>query len=415
MNKLQKIFESVIEETFSVKKLGVELIEKKFKQLGITLNQKQLKALASKLENNPEDEIHINVEDDQLLDSTLDLSATNTGNISIELDNIDDLERRVDSFIKDMPELISDIASKISDSFLEIIESNADESLIEFHKYYEEFEGHIKEVWAPALRLLEIFLCITLEFVQDYDEGIEKTTKEDDVVYYVLSRLQARACQIGREVITLLKSGYADGAHARWRTLHEIAVISSFISKHGQEVAERYLNHEIIDTYKAATQYQQYCKALGAEPLSKRELNGIKAEYTSTVKNYGSSFENNYGWATVASDKANPKFTDIERNVGLSHMRPYYKTASYNIHADPKSVFFKLGLLEDSEILLAGPSEIGLASPAHTTAISLLQVTTTFLTYKPNLDSIVACNMLLKLEHEIGESFWQIQSDLESQ
>ena len=42
----------------------------------------------------------------------------------------------------------------------------------------------------------------------------------------VQTRLHARACQIAREVLTLLYAGFAEGAMARWRALHELAVLS---------------------------------------------------------------------------------------------------------------------------------------------------------------------------------------------
>jgi hypothetical protein len=35
--------------------------------------------------------------------------------------------------------------------------------------------------------------------------------------------------QIFNEILVLLKSGYADGANSRWRSLHELAVISFFL------------------------------------------------------------------------------------------------------------------------------------------------------------------------------------------
>lgn len=81
--------------------------------------------------------------------------------------------------------------------------------------------------------------------------------------------------------------------------------------------------------------------------------------------------------------------------------------ASHNVHANPKGVLFKLGLQGcTDDILLAGPSNAGLADPGHLTAISLTQVTTTLLTTRPNLDRLVASRILLKLTDEIGETFW---------
>ena len=44
---------------------------------------------------------------------------------------------------------------------------------------------------------------------------------------------------MSRAILALLRSGFADDAHARWRSLHELAVVSGFISEYGEDVAEK--------------------------------------------------------------------------------------------------------------------------------------------------------------------------------
>jgi hypothetical protein len=41
---------------------------------------------------------------------------------------------------------------------------------------------------------------------------------------------------------------------------------------------------------------------------------------------------------------------------------------------NPEGVFFKLGLIGESEVLLAGPSNAGLTDPGHASALSLMQI-----------------------------------------
>jgi hypothetical protein len=120
---------------------------------------------------------------------------------------------------------------------------------------------------------------------------------------------------------------------------------------------------------------------------------------------FGDPYGEEYGWAAETLGLRTPKFIDIERNAGLGHLRPYYKLASHNVHANPKGVFFKLGLLPDQQMLLAGPSDLGLADPGHGTALSLSQITITLLTMKPNIDRLVICQILARLEDEVGEAF----------
>jgi hypothetical protein len=108
---------------------------------------------------------------------------------------------------------------------------------------------------------------------------------------------------------------------------------------------------------------------------------------------------------------------DIEADVGLDYMRPYYKMASNNVHANPQGILFKLGLIpEIGDILLTGPSNLGLTDPGHCTAISLLQITTNLLTTaEPNMDRIVILQILSALTNEIGEAFYKADQILKEE
>jgi len=108
------------------------------------------------------------------------------------------------------------------------------------------------------------------------------------------------------------------------------------------------------------------------------------------------------------------KFSDIEEKVGLQHMRSYYKLASNNVHANPKAVFYRLGLSHlNEDILLAGPSNTGLADPANGTVLSICQITTSLLLHDTNLDRLVASKALLRLSDDIQRIFTETQLNIE--
>lgn len=56
--------------------------------------------------------------------------------------------------------------------------------------------------------------------------------------------------------------------------------------------------------------------------------------------------------------------------------------ASHTVHASAKSIAYSLGIIKPSNILLAGPSNAGLADPGQREAISLVQLTATFFNHK---------------------------------
>jgi hypothetical protein len=191
-------------------------------------------------------------------------------------------------------------------------------------------------------------------------------------------------------------------------------VTAIFIAKQGNDTAERYLLHKDRESYRAALQYQEYCERLGYTPLTEEELAKMQIAHQHLIERFGKSYDRDYGWASNAIGKEKPTFRDIEGTVSLDYLRPYYRMASHNIHANPQGIFFKLGLSPHGEdILMAGPSNVGLADPGHATALSLTQISVTLLTKNPNVDRLIVCDILTRLSKEIGENFLLIHNQLE--
>jgi hypothetical protein len=201
---------------------------------------------------------------------------------------------------------------------------------------------------------------------------------------------------------------------ARWRTLHEISSVAFVLVRHGEPLAARYVDHQVVESFRAANNYQECCERLGCERLSDNEYLAFKNDRDQLLQRYEKSFKNDNGWAAKVVDNDRPKFRDIEKAAGIDHLRTHYQMASHNVHANPNGVFFRLGLLHESDILLAGCSNAGLADPGHCCAISLLHTTAALCTIQPNLDSIVALKILQALADEIGSMFFEAHQQLVS-
>lgn len=212
----------------------------------------------------------------------------------------------------------------------------------------------------------------------------------------VLSRLHGRACQITGEIICLLRAGYADGAQARWRSLHEVSVVSVFIFDHDDQVAEQYMQHDIIEEYKEALQQLSLYSELNNDAEFCSYKSELEAERMKLIKKYGKYFGNDYGWASNVLGGQKPDFRQIEQHVDLSFFRPAYKEASHNIHAGVRGTFHRLGLPPQSETILAGTSGYGLATPGNLTAISLLEATIKLLEGVQLIDAAVAMKVMAK-------------------
>lgn len=187
----------------------------------------------------------------------------------------------------------------------------------------------------------------------------------------------------------------------------------TYIGQHGDALAERYVAHQAVESRSAALQYRTYQERLGQEPMSDEELNEIESAYQSALQKYGKEFGEQFGWAAGYVGKTRrPTVADIQKAANIDHLGPYYKMASHNVHANPKGVFFKLGLVGEAEVLLAGPSNAGLTDPGHATALSLMQISSALMKQNPTADSMVSVKIMQRLADEIGQALLEAQKKL---
>jgi len=418
MDILQKILEQQIQDNLTFPLVGAKLIKRKLEARGIALDEDDLRNIEERLRDNTDDSssLILNIDSSHLRS----LGENDDKPFTIDLSDSEGdahLEVIMNEFYDRLGDAVPEIVNEITQPILTRLKRDAPSILRAQKKDKKQFGKGLLKSWKKPLDLIEVLILLALEAGDDFNrEFRQEASKKQNYVFEVTARLHARACQISSEILTLLRSGYADGAHARWRSIHEIAVVGSFINEHVDDIAEKYLLHDAIESYKAALLYRKYSESLGYEPMPQEEFDLLKENRDHLIDRFGTSYKNNYGWASSILQKDNPTFRDVEESVKLDHMRPFYKLASHNVHANPKGVYFKLGLYPNSQdILLAGPSNTGLAVPAHGMAISLTQITITLLTQEPNIDRLVQCNILLDFEREVGEVFYSVQESLEDQ
>jgi hypothetical protein len=417
MNKLQNILDETLQNSFSPENVLAGIIIKKLKRKGITISAKQQIQLKEQIKSMQSSTVNFKLDEEEFLKCSSGLKKNLTKPLSLKIN----AEREMASLSDKVFKITSKIVPKLTAETAKTIYASLKKSYpLQKQQHASDlipFYIGIEKDWGKAIDLLEMLYFLASEAGGNFNNEFRPSAAaRKDFVFDVLSKLHARSCQITYEIILLLRHGFADGAHARWRTLHEISLFGNFIKKHGSEVAERYLYHDAVESYKASLSFQEHCETLGYQKLNDKEYGAIKSIYDYCIKKYGPPFKNKYGWAASAINKDNPNISDIELDVGLAHMRPYYRMASHNIHANPKGINFRLGLLPDGDpLLLAGPSNLGLTDPGHCTAISILQITTTLLTsIEPNLDRLVVLTILTNLEREIGAAFIKAETRLKN-
>jgi hypothetical protein len=319
---------------------------------------------------------------------TLELSAEDIDNISEQ--------------IKTNPE---EATKYLSLSFFQMLDAEKDELLSENYDSLKKFRDRLFQTWQAPLKRLDTLLYMCTEIVDELRQ--EHPSKEIAITnkFNIATRLHARCIQVGNEISHLLHGGYADGAFARWRTLHETSVTAIFICEGDEDLASRFTNYQHASRISAATRFNKN-NELGFEAFTTEQLAQMAEEQKNIVEQYEPCFKNKFGWALKALGKAmHPKseanFIDVEKFVELSFLRNHFSFANQYVHAGIDSIGFKLGTsMSKEDLLLVGPSNEGLIEPIQCTSLSLVYATIALITAYPSEESDIRISVF-RLWHEV--------------
>jgi hypothetical protein len=321
------------------------------------------------------------------------------------------LGKNLDKLIK---KGFNNLIPTISEKLKANLDKNSGEMLNFQRKKTSDYLIDLYKTWKIPIDKLECLIRTSFE------AGEKEVTKlralpdfKDNYKYAALIKIHPRALHISNEILVLLKSGYPDGANSRWRSLHELAVISNLLYTSSDDVSKRYLDHEKVRRFKEATDYQAECKNLGYKPLSRKEYNKIKKARDDVCANYNDRFQDEYGWIP-STMLANRNFRSLEQYVKLNRFRPFYNLSCDAVHSGPKG-FYRLGLTDElqNKLLLTGPSIYGLADPIQNTAISIGQISACLLALTKDSENIIAMNVINMFCKEIGKEAIKVHEAIE--
>lgn len=228
-----------------------------------------------------------------------------------------------------------------------------------------DMEQSVDEFWPQSLPLLRTFLALASDISTKFYYEYRQKNRGHDSLFAVLHELQARGCQVAGAIFVLLRAGYADDAFARWRTLHEIAIVSTFILKYRkQNAAALYHQHGFTDP------------------------------------------KDHKGWAANILGENRVGIKKLEQETGLDQMNNLYLAANFNVHIDSFGSSIRQSLSHRQDMVYAaGASVYGLGLVGHTTANSLKKITANMLKTELDSDFLFALGLLNVLEKEIYETF----------
>lgn len=290
---------------------------------------------------------------------------------------------------------VQEIAPILADA----LERSMPKMLREHKRLNRGFERRLRWYWGPALDLYYAIVVSAEETGSNFREH-HLPDGTSDALSDALLGLHARACRVAFEIHSLLSAGFPMGALARARTLHEIAVTAMVLGEYGREpehpdLAERFLLHSNVQSWKDALVYQEHYEALGEEPFGDEELAAMQQAHDDVVARFGRDFKEPYGWAIGLPLTSLRQFDQLEKLARISHLRGYYRWASHEVHSDAKG--WAMNSVERGGVtyLNSSRSNVGLADPGQMALISLHQVSVALLVDAVPSDADVSAERLV--------------------
>lgn len=183
-----------------------------------------------------------------------------------------------------------------------------------------------------------------------------------------------------------------------------------FISQNAPEIALRYLSSFHFQALRAARQLNEFAERAGMEPFPDGEIEAMERDCAALEAQIGDRLKRDYDWAAPAFGGASPTFDRIEEAVGMDHWRPRYRWASQHNHGGHRPLMKLLGMCESTDpLFLVGPSNSGFVDPLHMSAISLMQLFSTFLLLQSNLDRILMIDIIRTFVDELGSVAFEVE------
>jgi hypothetical protein len=229
----------------------------------------------------------------------------------------------------------------------------------------------LREVWGEALDDCELVIDGCVEVCGLFHGRYHKRAEaEDEQRFLVLRDLFQRGHDAAWEAHVLLSHGAPGGALARWRTVHELNVVSAFIRQGDADLARRYKDWHRTEAKRSIIDMSKAMEALGATVEAEGLYEFLEKDQADLEERYGKSFTRPFGWADQPlreqgiATNGKPSLRHLEQAVGSLERRGLYRMASHAGHAGLFS-----GAIRVPDRF--GPKPVGLHGPARYVCLDL--------------------------------------------
>lgn len=187
--------------------------------------------------------------------------------------------------------------------------------------------------------------------------------------------LHAQACTTVAEIRTLILHGLSDGARARCRTLHEVAILAAFMAsamRQSGELATRIHFASSLQYYKIFRRYARDAESFGEPDPDVEKLRRYEGYRIDVLAKFPKLDQGDYEWARPEFPSFKPTrritFRDLEEQVGMEFFRHRYMQWSDAVHSSAYGIVSRANF--GGGFTYRGTPELATPSQWHDLAIA---------------------------------------------
>lgn len=344
MNKLgaiQNALNRCLAEVTSQEYLIPLLLKRVAKRRNISLSDREIECLSVGIQDAKDDLIHLDLDLPCALGSTEDeVQASLQGLVDDLVFAITDLQGEMtDAVSKAIPEALTEVAEQIASRISDLTH----EHLQDLKNVHDGRVASVLRLWGSAINQLDLLRHMVLEWsCMAWEQRLGTYTNPNTA--FALHRLIERAYETTGEIISLVREGYADGALARWRSLHEVCVTAMFLAHRSDRCALMYLSHHCVEELRLLEVDKSSGTAHSVNAQLDRYTSDLRVKVAALSKQFGAAFVRDYGWATVELGRKKTTFRDLESQVGLETLRRGYQKANSTVHGGALATLTRVSL-----------------------------------------------------------------------
>lgn len=411
-NSIQAALDRCLADEISSEKLLPLALAKAAKRRNLSLPEIEIQLLTTAILNAKGEKIQLDLDLPCALGKTKEEVQAAVQELVDELNELlPDIE---DSVVEAISQAVPDALGKVAEIIGENISEQAHEHVLQLMRAHSDRAEGVRRLWGSAIDQLDLLRHFALEWNYAAMEQ-RKGSYTNQNTAFALMRIVARAYEVVGELIALTRAGYADGALARWRSLHEICVVAMFLAKQSDRCAEMYLSHHWVEELRLLEVDRTSGTASLRNIHHDRYVSNLRMQKTALVKKFGTTFFSDYGWASVELGRSRTTFRDLESHVGLETLRRGYQQANSTVHGGALATLTRVSLGPVGIDGTEAPPAYGCEVAINYAAASLSMMVAELCLDSENADlvatSLVIHNCALKIREQIEKAQKKIPVD----